>query len=92
MTSLSEKLSSSVIESASENENHSSSFSDNETLPDSPIKRNRKQRCIQLLYAEELSEKQRLRSMKEKFTLLKMVEIMRQMIMARRRTRYSPSD
>ena len=58
MTSLSEKLSSSVIESASENENHNSSFSDNETLPDSPIKRKRKRRCIQLLCAEELSEEQ----------------------------------
>ena len=41
-TCLSEKLSSSVIESTSENENQNSSSSDNETLPDSPIKRNRK--------------------------------------------------
>ena len=54
--SLSEKLSSSFIDSASETENHNSSFSDNETLPDSPIKRKRKRRCIQLLCAEELSE------------------------------------
>ena len=38
MTSLSEKLSSSVIESASENENQNSSPSNNETSPDSPIK------------------------------------------------------
>ena len=42
ITCLSEKLSSSVIESTSENENQNSSSSDNETLPDSPIKRNRK--------------------------------------------------
>ena len=58
MTYLSEKLSSSVIESASENENQNSSFSDNGTLPDSPIKRKRKRRCIQLICAEELSEEQ----------------------------------
>ena len=58
MTSLSEKLSSSVIESASENENQNSSSCDNETLPDSPIKRKRKRRCIKLLYAEECSEKE----------------------------------
>ena len=58
MTSLSEKLSSSVIESVSESESQNSSFSDNETLPDSPIKRKRKRRRIQLLCAEELSEEQ----------------------------------
>ena len=58
MTSLSENLSSSVIESASENENQNSSFSDNETLPDSPIKRKRKRRCIQLICTEELFEEQ----------------------------------
>ena len=58
MTSLSEKLSSSVIESASENENQNSSLSNNGTLPDSPIKRKRKRRCIQLICAEELSEEQ----------------------------------
>ena len=58
MTSLSEKLSSSVIESVSESESQNSSFSDNETLPDSPIKRKRKRRGIQLLCAEELSEEQ----------------------------------
>ena len=58
MTSLSEKLSSSVIESASENENQNSSSSDNETLPDSPIKRKYKRRCIQLLCAEECSEEE----------------------------------
>ena len=56
MTSLSEKLSSSVIESASENENSSSS--NNETLPDSPIKRKRKRQCIQLLCQEECSEEE----------------------------------
>ena len=59
MTSLSEKLPSSVIESASENENQNSSSSDNETLPDSPIKQKCKQRCIQLLCAEECSEEER---------------------------------
>ena len=58
MTSLSEKLSSSVIESASENENQNSSSSNNETLPDSPIKRKRKPRCIQLLCKEECSEEE----------------------------------
>ena len=58
MTSLSEKLSSSVIESASENENQNSSFSVNGTLPNSPMKRKRKRRCIQLICAEELSEEQ----------------------------------
>ena len=58
MTSLSGKLSSSVIESASDNENENSSFSDNEKLPDSPIKRKRKRRCIQVICAEELSEEQ----------------------------------
>ena len=51
-------MSSSVIESASENENQKSSFSDNGTLPDSPIKRKRKRRCIQFICAEELSEEQ----------------------------------
>ena len=50
MTSLSEKLSSSVIESASENENQNSSSSDNETFPDSPVKQKRKRRCIHLLF------------------------------------------
>ena len=58
MTSFSEKLSSSVTESASENKNQNSSFSDNETLPGSPIKGKRKRRCIQLICAEELSEEQ----------------------------------
>ena len=62
MTSLSEKLSSSVIKPASENESQNSSFSDNETLPDSPIKRKRRRRCIQLLCAEEPSEEQPLES------------------------------
>ena len=58
MTSLSEKLSSSAIESANENENPNSSSSDNETLSDSPIKQKFKRRCIQLLCAEECSEKE----------------------------------
>ena len=58
VTSLSEKLSSSVIESASENENQNSSSSDNETLPDTPIKQKCKRRCIQLLCAEECSEEE----------------------------------
>ena len=53
MTSLSEKLSWSVIESTSESENQNSSSNDNEMLPDSPIRRKRKQQCIQLLCAEE---------------------------------------
>ena len=44
---------SSAIESVSENENQNSSSSDNETLPDSPIKRKCKRQCIQLLCAEE---------------------------------------
>ena len=57
MTSLSEKLPSSVIESASENENQNSSSSDTETLPDSPIKQKCKWRCIQLC-AEECSEEE----------------------------------
>ena len=43
MTSLSEKLSSSVIEWASENENQNSSCNDNEKLPDSTIKQKSKQ-------------------------------------------------
>ena len=58
MTSLSEKLSSSVIESASENENQNSSSNDNETLPDTPIKQKCKRRCIQLLCADECSEEE----------------------------------
>ena len=45
MTSLSQKLSSSVIESASKNENQNSPSSGNETLADSPIKRKRKRRA-----------------------------------------------
>ena len=56
MTSLSEKLSWSVIDLANENENSSSS--NNETLSDSPIKQNRKRQYIQLLCAEEHSEEQ----------------------------------
>ena len=56
MTSLSEKLSSSVSESVSESESHNSSFSNDKA--DSPIKRKRKRRRIQLLCAEELSEEQ----------------------------------
>ena len=45
MTSLSQKLSSSVIESASKNENQNSPSSGNETLADSPRKRKRKRRA-----------------------------------------------
>ena len=56
MTSLSEKLSWSVIDLANENENSSSS--NNETLSDSPIKQKRKRQYIQLLCAEEHSEEQ----------------------------------
>ena len=66
MTSLSEKLSSSVIESASENENQNSSSSDNETLPDSPIKQKCKRRCIQLLCAEECSDEEPTESYERK--------------------------
>ena len=51
-------MSSSVIESASENENQKSSFIDNGALPDSPIKIKRKRRCMQFICAEELSEEQ----------------------------------
>ena len=58
MTSLSEKLSSSVTKSASENKNQNSPSSDNETLPDSPIKQKCKPQCIQLLCAEECSEEE----------------------------------
>ena len=43
-------MSSSVIESASENENENSSSSDNETFPDSPVKQKCKRRCIHLLF------------------------------------------
>ena len=58
MTSLSEKLSSSVIELTSDSENQNLSSSDNETFPDSPIKRKRKWWCIQLLCAEEYSKEE----------------------------------
>ena len=58
ITSLLAKLSSSVTESASESKSQNSSFNDNETLPDSPIKQKCKRRRIQLLCAEELSEEQ----------------------------------
>ena len=61
MTSLAEKLPSSVTESASENENQNSPSSDNETLPDSPIKQKCKRQCIQLLCAEECSEEETLK-------------------------------
>ena len=66
MTSLSEKLSSSVIELASENENQNSSSSDNEALPDSPIKQKCKRRCIQLLCGEECSEEEPTESFERK--------------------------
>ena len=49
-------MSSSVIESACENENQNLSSSDNKTLPDS--QRKRKRRCIQLLCAKECSEEE----------------------------------
>ena len=58
VTSHSEKLLSSVIESASDSQSHNLSFSDNETMPDSPIKPKRKQTRIQLLCPEDLSEEQ----------------------------------
>ena len=58
MTSLSQKVSSSVTESASKNENQNSPSSGNETLADSPIKRKRKRRCTQLLCADERSEEE----------------------------------
>ena len=51
-------MSSSVIESACENENQNLSSSDNKTLPDSQRKRKRKRRCIQLLCAKECSEEE----------------------------------
>ena len=51
-------MSSSVVESASENENQNSSSSDNETSPGSPIKQKYKRRCIQLLCAEECYEEE----------------------------------
>ena len=80
MTSLLEKLSSSVIESASENKNQNSLSSDNEILPDSPIKEKCKRRCIQLLCAEECSEEEPSESFKRKLDTFEMVETMRQMI------------
>ena len=40
--------------------------SDNETLPDSPIKQKCKQRCIQLLFAEECSEEESPESFERK--------------------------
>ena len=55
MTSLSEKLLSSVIESASGNENHNSSCSDKKS---SSIKRKRKGRYMQPLCAEQLFDEQ----------------------------------
>ena len=66
MTSLSGKLSSSVIELASENNNQNSSSSDNEALPDSPIKQKCKRRCIQLLCAEDFSDEEPTESYERK--------------------------
>ena len=71
MTSLSEKLSSSAIESASENENQNLLSSDNKTLPDSPIKQKCKRRCIQLLCAEECSEEEAPKSYERKLDTVK---------------------
>ena len=62
------KLSSSVIESVSESKSLNSSFSDNEA--DSPIKRKRKQRRIQLLCAEELSKEQPHESYERKLDIV----------------------
>ena len=90
---------SSAIESASENENQSSSSSDNETLPDSPIKRKYKRQCIQLLRAEECFEEEPPESYERKLGSVEtgrnneadntenFVEKSR-----RTRTRYSPSE
>ena len=80
MIFLLDKLSSSVTESASENENHKSSFSENESLPDWPIKRKRKQQCIQLLCAEEFSEEQHSENYDRKIGTVENSRIMRQMI------------
>ena len=80
MVSLSEKLSWSVTESTSESENQNSSSNDNKMLPDSPIRRKRKHRCIQLLCAEEYSEEEPAESFEKNLTLLKLVEIMKQKI------------
>ena len=66
MTSLSGKLSSSVIELVSENNNQNSSSSDNEALPDSPIKQKCKRRCIQLLCAEDFSDEEPTESYERK--------------------------
>ena len=80
MTSLSEKWSSSVTESASENQNHNSSFSDNKTLSDSPIKRKCKRRLYNSYVQRSSSRSNHLIAMTENLTLLKMFKIMRQMI------------
>ena len=66
ITSFSGKLSSSVIELASENNNQNSSSSDNEALPDSPIKQKCKRRCIQVLRAEECSDEEPTESCERK--------------------------
>ena len=71
ITSIQEKFSSSVIESASENENQKSSSSDNERLPDSPMKQNCKRRCIRLLCAEECSEEEPPQSYERKLDTVK---------------------
>ena len=65
MTSLSEKFSWSVTESTSESENQNSSSNYNEMLPDSPIRRKRKQQCIQHLCAEEYFEEEPPESFKK---------------------------
>ena len=71
ITSIQEKFSSSVIESASENENQKSSSSDNERLPDSPMKQKCKRRCIRLLCAEECSEEEPPQSYERKLDTVK---------------------
>ena len=80
VTSLSQMLSSSVTVSASENKNHNLSFSDNETLPDFPIKRKRLRRYIQPYVQRSSPRSNHLRAMTKNLTLLKMVEKMKLMI------------
>ena len=46
--------------------NQNLSSSDNETLPNSPIKQKCKRRCIQLLYAEECSKEESPESFERK--------------------------
>ena len=80
MTSLSEKLSSSVIESASENENQNSSSSDNETLPGSPIKQKLSEDVSNCYMQRSAPRRNHLKAMKENLTLSRLVERISQMI------------